>query len=59
MKKVPILFTLIFFLFSNTHVFSEIIKDIKIIGNERIPSETIIMFSKIKINDEINDTKAN
>ena len=59
MKKVPILLTLIFFLFSNTHVFSEIIKDIKIIGNERIPSETIIMFSKTKINDEINDTKAN
>ncbi len=59
MKKVPILFTLIFFLFSNTYVFSEIIKEIKIIGNERIPSETIIMFSKIKINDEINDTKAN
>ena len=59
MIKKTILLTFVLFLISNTHVFSEIIKDIKILGNERIPSETIIMFAKVKKNDEITDAKAN
>mgnify|MGYP001404813487 CR=1 FL=1 len=59
MSKKTILLTFVLFLISNTHVFSEIIKDIKILGNERIPSETIIMFAKVKKNDEITDAKAN
>ena len=34
-------------------------KNINIIGNERIPKETILMFSDIQVNEEINDSKAN
>ncbi len=35
-------------------VYSEVVKKINVNGNERVSKDTIIMFSSIKINDEIN-----
>ena len=55
------LFLIFFFLisiFCHT-AYSDIIKKIEIIGNERIPNETILMFSDIKINDTISKEKLN
>ena len=46
MKKISILLLLFFVLVSNQFAYSDVIKDIKILGNERIPDETILMFSK-------------
>jgi len=39
--------------------FSIIIKKIEIFGNERIPNETIQMFSSVSIDDEVNNEKLN
>ncbi len=50
-----ILLTLIFINNSN----AEIIKDIKISGNERISSDTIKIFTTVKVNDEINEDRIN
>ena len=48
-------FILIFiFLFKFSNLSAEIVKSIKVNGNERISSETIIIFSKVNINEEIN-----
>ncbi len=49
---------LILIFFSNFSI-AEIVKKIEISGNQRIPNETIIMFSSVKVNDEINDIKLN
>jgi len=38
---------------------SEIVKEIKVIGNQRIPNETIITFSSINVNDNLNEEKIN
>ena len=38
---------------------SEIIKKIEINGNERIPNETILMFSDVEINDALTKEKLN
>ncbi len=46
---------LIFINFSN----SEIISNIKIIGNDRISKETIVMFSEVDINDNVNANVVN
>ena len=40
-----------------TSASSEILKKIEITGNKRISNETIIIFSEIKINDQINKSK--
>ena len=45
-------------LFTN-HVFSEIVKKIEINGNDRIPKETIKIFSNIDIDDDVNDDEIN
>ena len=39
--------------------YSEILKKIEILGNDRIPNETIKMFSSISIDDDIDDNKVN
>ena len=39
--------------------YSEIVKDIKIIGNDRISKETIIMFSEVEINKNYNKENLN
>ena len=54
-----ILIFLFFALFNFKFAFAEIIKEVKIFGNERIPKETILMFADIKKNDSIDDIKAN
>ena len=51
--------TLFIILFSSNFSFSEIIKEIKIEGNERIPDETIIMFADIDINKNISPADIN
>ena len=35
------------------------IKDYEIVGNDRIPNETILMFSNFKIGDDIDENKIN
>jgi outer membrane protein insertion porin family len=49
----------IFFCFKTTMVLSNIIKNIEIIGNNRISDETIIMFSNISKNQNINNIDLN
>ena len=58
MIKILIKFFIIFyFLFSTTY--AEIVKKFEISGNQRISDETIIIFSEIKINEEIDKSKLN
>ena len=47
-----------FFMFTQSAL-AEVIKKIDITGNERIPEETILMFSGVKVNDEINNEEIN
>ncbi len=54
-----VLFCFLIFIFNIKTVFSEIIKDIEIKGNERVSDETIIMFSKISINDNLKPKELN
>ena len=49
----------IFFLFYFSIVSAEVIKKIEIEGNDRIPDETIVMFSKVRVNDDINQNDLN
>ena len=54
------LFSIILFLFLMiTYAFAERINEFKIIGNDRITKETIILFSGHKVNDDIDDTNLN
>jgi len=48
----------IFITFINLSL-AEIVKKIDVNGNERISKETIIMFSSVQINDEVDDIKLN
>ena len=50
---------IILIFFSITHSYSEIVKNIEILGNERIPDETIKMFSGVQINDDIDQQNLN
>ena len=61
MKLIKILLKTIFLIlfFFSSHVFSDIIKKIEIIGNDRISDETIKLFIKVDLEDEINDVKLN
>ena len=53
---IKILFIILFSLFISTHSISnEKIQNIEIIGNDRIPNESIIIFSGINKNQEINE----
>ena len=45
-----------FLLFSSN---AEIIEDIQVDGNKRIPYETILMFSKTNLGDDINENELN
>jgi len=49
----------ILFFFKITFAFSEIIQEIKIVGNDRVSDETILVFSNISKNQNINDTDVN
>ena len=49
--------TIIIFIFLSTFAKSEIIKKFEISGNKRISDETVIIFSEIKLNEEITKLK--
>ena len=53
MKKLYFIFA--FILLFTTNINSEIIKNIEISGNVRISDETIILFSEIKKNQDLNN----
>ena len=55
------LFLKIIFIFSIliNSSFAEVIKEIKIVGNERITSDTIKIFTTVKTNDDIDENKVN
>ena len=58
MYKILIKIILVTFIFV-TNSYAEIIKDIKISGNERVSSETIKIFTTVKKNDDINENRIN
>ncbi len=61
MKKINTLTKLIFisFLLSFNIAYADIIKKIKIIGNDRISNQTIELFSKISLNQNISENDLN
>ncbi len=60
LKFIKIIIISLFFIFGiNRSAFSEVVNDIKIIGNERISKETIIMFSEVSINENLDSSKLN
>jgi len=57
---IKLLFLLILFGFTfHKNGFSQTVKEIKILGNQRIPSETILMFSASSISDNFDINKIN
>jgi len=57
--KFLIFYSFFVFLNFNNTVLADIVKNIEVKGNERISSETILMFSDVSINDEVNSQKIN
>ena len=57
-KKIAVLLILKF-IFTSSISFAEIIKKIEIQGNERISNETIKMFSKTSIGDDVSENDLN
>ena len=57
LKKVIFLILLQLFIFQNLK--SETISNFIISGNERVADETIVMFSNLKVGDEINNNTLN
>ncbi len=51
--------SLLILLFLSASVYSEVIKDIKINGNQRVSSETIKIFSEIEINNDLSSNQLN
>ena len=54
-----LILVLLFSFFSILNVNSEIVKSIEIIGNERVSSETIKLFSKVNINESLDNNDLN
>jgi len=60
LKKLKFFIFYLFFVFLNSSfVLAEIVKNIEVKGNERISRQTILMFSDISINEEVNNQKIN
>ena len=59
MKKNFIFYLIVITFFIFEFSLASVVKKIKITGNDRIPDETILMFSNIQVNDEINSIKSN
>ena len=61
MKSIIVLIKSIFFilLFFSCNALSKTLNKIEIIGNDRISDEVIKLFTKTKINEEINNNKLN
>ena len=57
MKLILIIFAFTIFIFN--HSFSEIVKKIEIIGNERISDKTIKIFTEVSLNDNLNESSLN
>ena len=59
-SKIKILLLILLYLFSFvSYSKSEVVSEIVILGNERVSDETIIMFSDVKINENIDTEKLN
>ena len=58
MKKA-LLQSLFFFIFITTVSYAEIVNKIKVVGNVRVSTETIIVFGDIRINEDYNAQKIN
>jgi len=59
-NKMKIIFkSILILLFITISAYSEIIKEIKVNGNKRVSSETIKIFSEIKINNDLNINQLN
>ena len=58
-KIYKIYLTVVFFIIFISQSHAEVVKKIEIIGNDRISNDTIILFSEVSINDEINDLDLN
>lgn len=56
MKKILIIITLFFYI---SPISAEIIKSVKIEGNERISDETIKVYGEIKVNENVDEFKIN
>ena len=57
---IKLLFLLILFNFTlHKNSLSQTVEEIKILGNQRIPSETILMFSASSISDNFDINKIN
>ena len=50
---------LIFFFFFNNLLKAEVIKEFQIIGNDRVSDQTVIMFSKLEIGDQVDNNSLN
>ena len=59
MKKKIILFIILFISVFNINSYSQIVEEIRVDGNQRISDETILMFSEVAVNDEVNQKKIN
>ena len=59
MNKIFFFIVLFLFVFNIKFASAEKIKDIVILGNDRIPNETIIMFSGINIDENKRYVKSN
>jgi len=58
MKKA-LLQSLFFFIFVIPISYAEIVKEVKVVGNVRVSSETIVIFGDIRINEDYNAQKIN
>ena len=59
MQKIFKFIVILVISFMITNAYSSELKDVKIIGNERIPDETVLMFANVKIGEKINNDLLN
>ena len=53
MKKIYKIFTFLSFFFICTNAYTQILEKIIVNGNERVPKETVIMFSELELGEKI------
>jgi len=58
LKKI-ILFSFLVFFINSKSVYSEILKKIDVTGNDRLAKETVILFSELKVNDDVSSEDLN
>ncbi len=57
--QIKVFFFIFFYLFFFKPAYSEIIKGFEIQGNERVADETVIMFSSLKLGENVSQTNLN